>query len=302
MRRAKQLKRTVVYFLIRGGVSLFNSVPRKAAIFLGAWLGLTLWTILSRERYRTLRHLSLAFGDQLSIREQRRIGRRFFLNSGKNLADILRFRNSFEKEIRPIIKVEGLEYFEAAHSKNRGVLGVTGHIGNFELAAIFIQSLGYDTAVIGRELYDKRIDSLLIQNREAMGLTNMSTTDSPRRMLEWLKAGKVIGVLIDTDSMRVRSVQVPAFGRLSNTPVGQSLLALKTGAALVPAACLRTDDNSYRMVFKPQVTIEPSGDRQQDAIKLTALCTAALEEIVRENPDQWIWLHNRWHTQPDKIA
>lgn len=302
MKPAKHLKRTIVYALTRAAISLFNRLPRKAAVCLGAWLGLALWAILSKERYRSQRHLFLVFEDRFTNRQRRFIARRFFVNSGKNLADILRVRNYFEKEIKPYVTVEGLEYFEEAYRKKRGVIGVTGHIGNFELMPIYMQSLGYDAAVIGRELYDKRLDSLLVMNREAMGVKNLTTTDSPRKIIEWLKSGKVLGVSIDTDSFRVRSVHVPAFGRLSNTPVGQSLIALKTGACLVPMACLRTDDNRYRIVIKPQITIEQSGETEQDVMELTARCTAALEQIIRDNPDQWIWLHNRWHTRPDKIA
>jgi len=112
----------------------------------------------------------------------------------------------------------------------------------------------------------------------------------------------VLGVLIDTDSFRVRGMFMPFFGRLANTPVGQSLLGLRAGAAFLPTACLRTDDNHYRIVIKPEVHVQPSGNAEKDAYRITLECTKVLEEIIEENKSQWIWLHNRWHTQPRNTA
>jgi KDO2-lipid IV(A) lauroyltransferase len=192
---------------------------------------------------------------------------------------------------------EGLEFFDRAYKKCDGLIGVTGHIGNFELLAVHIQSLGYNIAVIGRELYDKKIDKLLIENREAMGLTNISTSDSPKVILKWLKSGHALGVLMDNDSFRVRSMFVPFFGRMANTPVGQSVLGLKTGAAFIPMACIRTEKNRYKIIIKPEVIISRTDDFVSDVLEMTRLCSLEIEAIIREYPDQWAWVHNRWHTR-----
>jgi KDO2-lipid IV(A) lauroyltransferase len=248
------------------------------------------------------RHLTLVYRDRLTRPQKTAIGRAFFVNSGKNLVDIARFKNRFHTEIRPLVTPEGLEHFDRAYKAGKGVIGVTGHIGNFELLAVYVASLGYDIAVIGREMYDTRINRLLVESRETHGLTNIATTDSPRRAVSWLNQGKVLGVLIDTDSIRVRSMFIPAFGRLSNTPVGQTILGLRTGAAFVPLACVRTDDNRYRLIAKPQVSYVTSGDDDRDVYEVTRRCTEALEEIIDQYKDQWIWLHNRWHTRPRGTA
>jgi len=266
-------------------------------VCLGAWLGLAAWELIVREQHRVHRHLSLVYHEKLSYEQRHNIGRDFFVNSGKNLADIVRFRRFFETEIKPLVSTEGLEHWEAAYRRGKGLIGVTGHIGNFELLAAYMSSLGYDVAVIGREMYDARLDRLLIENRQAIGLTNISTIDSPRKALTWLKSGKVLGVLIDTDSSRVRSMFIPAFGRMANTPIGQTMIGLKAGSVFVPSACLRTEDNRYRIIIKPPVEIEPSGDFESDTYELTLRCTKALEEIIDRYKNQWIWLHNRWRTK-----
>jgi KDO2-lipid IV(A) lauroyltransferase len=149
---------------------------------------------------------------------------------------------------------------------------------------------------------DPRLDDWLTGNRRAVGLTNFSTTESPRRILGWLKEGKVLGVLIDTDSSRVRGMCVPFFGRPANTPVGQTLLGLRTGAAFVPICCVRQPYNRYLIKIEPPINI--STNLTDDALveDVTSKCANALERFVRTWPDQWIWLHNRWHTRPEDVA
>ncbi|MFH1373651.1 MAG: lysophospholipid acyltransferase family protein [bacterium] len=302
MRPGKRLKRNTVYLLVWLVQKFFDTVPRRLALFVGAWLGLVAHHLLPRDRYRIDRHLSLAFDDSLTPSEKREIARSFFVNTGKNLADICRFRNHFATEISPRVSIEGLDIFDTAYRRGRGLLCVTGHIGNFELLAAYFSGLGYKVGVVGRRLYDARLDQLLVSNREAMGIVNFATTSSPREVLRWLHAGHGLGVLIDTDSIRVRGAFVPFFGRLANTPIVPSLLALKAGAAILPVACLRTIDDGYRIIVRPEVKTVPSGDTDRDARLLTAACVRALEEIITDHKSQWIWLHNRWHTRPHQSA
>jgi KDO2-lipid IV(A) lauroyltransferase len=300
MRLGKRLKRGATYLFARALAGLLDRLPRRSALFIGAAAGLAAWSTLPKDRHRITRHLSLVYGDRLTREEQRAIGRRFFVNSGKNLADVLRCRRHYDNEIKPLITVEGLEHFDRAYKRGRGVLGITGHIGNFELLAVYFASLGYNAAAIGREMYDRRLDEMLVAQREALGVTNIATTDSPRRIIAWLKQGGVLGVLIDIDSIRVRSEFVPVFGRPALTPIGQSIIGLKTGAAFVPVACVRTEDNRYHVIVRPEIKIEPSSDFDRDVKRVTAACSRALEGIIERYPDQWIWMKNRWLTPPPK--
>jgi len=272
------------------------------ATFIGAFLGLCAWGLLPKERHRIDRHLKLAYNGKLPERQRTEIGMKFFINSGKNIADIVRFKKYFRSDILPFIEVEGQHYYEKVRSECRGVVVISGHLGNFELLAVYLNYLGYEGGVIGRELYDHRLDSLLVSNREAMGVKNFSTTASPRGVLKWLKDGKSLGVLIDTDSIRVRSMFVPAFGRLSNTPIGQSLIGIRANAAFIPCACLRTPDNRYKIIMKPEIKIEKSDDMEKMIYQVTVDCTKSLEEMIDQHKDQWIWLHNRWHTRPEETA
>lgn len=300
-RIGKRIKNTLVYYLTRLLIWKLNLLPRSWAIGIGASLGKLAWRMIDRDRQRVHENLQIAYDNALTYEQREEIGRQFFINSGKNLVDVLRFKKHFQNEIRQLVTIEGREYFEAAYRRGKGVFGVTGHLGNFELLAAYMQSLGYECAVIGREMYDRRLNELLVKNRESVGLVNIATTDSPKKIVGWLRKGGVIGVLIDIDSMRVRSVFVPFFGKPANTPIGQSVIAVKTGAALLPVACVRTEGNRYKVIVRPEIEFERTGDVEKDAYTATLLCTKALEDLVDAHRDQWIWIHTRWNSRPENI-
>ena len=302
MSALKQLKRSLTVVITRSLVIVLNIIPRSFGIFMFSWIGLVAWRLDAKDRHRIRRHLTMVYGDKLSAARKERIGRTFFINSAKNFVDFVRMQRYYKSEIADLIDVEGLEHFDRAHKKGKGIIGISGHIGNFELMAVFLAAQGYPIGVIGRRMYDDRMDQLLVGNREALGLTNFYTTDSPRRLLKWLAEGNVIGVLMDTDSFRVRSMLVPSFGRLSYTPVGHIMLAIRTGAELVPSFCVRTENNRYKLVFKPPIKYDPGSGTDEDIYRITLQCNQVIDKFIDEHPDQWIWLHNRWHTSPEDAA
>lgn len=300
MKLPKKLKHDLVVFLTRSLFKFINLLPRSLALYFGSALGLLIWRLLPKERHRFDRHFTLVFGDSVSSQEKHVLARDYFVSIGKNLIDIIRFEKHFEHEIKPLVTIEGLDHFDEVYKRGKGLIGITGHLGNFELLAVYIASLGYKIAVIGREMYDKRMDEFLINNRNAMGLTNISTNESPRSALRWLNDGGGLGVLIDIDSSRVRGIFLPVFGRLAQTPVGQTMLGLRTGAGFLPMACLRQPDNSYRIVIKPEIEYKRTDDEEADIYNLTLACSRAVEEMIVENREQWPWFQNRWCARPEK--
>lgn len=299
---SKQLKRGLTVFLTRTLVIFLNIIPRRVGIAIFNWLGLAAWWLDVKDRQRINRHLTLVYGHHLTESKKREIGRLFFVNSARNFVDVVRMQRHYRKQIAGLIDAEGLEYFDRAYKAGKGLIGITGHIGNFELLAVYLAAQGYAIGVIGRKLYDERMDNLLVGNRESLGLTNFYTTDSPRRMLKWLNDGHAIGVLMDTDSHRVSSMLVPSFNRLSYTPVGHIRLALRTGAALVPLFCIRQPGDRYQVVIKPPIEYDPGTGSEEDIRRVTLQCNRVIDQFIDEHRDQWIWLHNRWHTSPEAAA
>jgi len=295
----KRIKNNIVY---RGAVILFafiNVIPRKCALFIGETLGLVAYLIIPKERHKALTNLDRAYGDSIPFRRKREIARRCFITFGRSAVEAMRLRKHFHRQIRPNVEVVGLDKFQAAYDRGKGVVAFTGHIGNFELLAAWVAQSGFKSAVIGREMYDKRLDKMLVANRTELGLVNVQTDDSPRKILRLLRDGYAIGFLIDTDSFRVAGELTPFYGRLAKTPTGPTELGLLSGAAFVPIFCLSFPRGKYKLIFGDELIPESRERSRENIYRTTCRMTEVIENLIREYPEQWIWMHNRWHTRPE---
>jgi KDO2-lipid IV(A) lauroyltransferase len=188
---------------------------------------------------------------------------------------------------------------EAALSRGRGVVVVSGHVGNWELLALRVARSGIARAsAVAKETSDSRMTALLEEFRAANGLHSIwrGQDGAAKQILRSLRDGEILGLLIDQDT-RVQSVFVPFFGRSAATPRAAADLALRTGAGVVCAFCQRTRDGRYRISMQ-ELGFQPGGDREADVRELTAAMTRQIEEAIRRSPEQWVWMHRRWKTQP----
>ena len=122
-----------------------------------------------------------------------------------------------------------------------------------------------------------------------------------RPMLRALKQNGILGILIDQNVDWYEGVFVDYFGRPACTTDGLALLALHTEAPVLPGYMVRLPDGRYRLVFGPEVEVIRTGDRDADILANTQRFTKVIEQIVRRYPDQWLWVHQRWKTQPCQV-
>lgn len=294
----KRLKNWFLYRFITSIIFALNFLPRKSSISLGGFLGKLAYFIIKDARRKTRNNLRIAFGKEKDETEVRKLALEVFENVGKNVADAVRLKDMKWKEIEKITQIEGLEYLDDACKMGRGVVAVTGHIGNFELFAAYFSLKGYRFSVIGRELYDPRLDALLVSSRESVGLENIPSSASVKQIIKALRSGRALGVLADQDSSRVRGIFVNFFGKPARTPAGPALLAYKTQSPIVPMAIVREGDDRYKIMVKEPVELASSGDKEKDIIETTQRYTQVLESIIREYPSQWLWMHDRWKSKP----
>ncbi len=294
----KRIKNWLIYRSILLGTDLFNWLPRRRALSWGSFLGKVCYFLISDARRQTLSNLRMAFKDKREG-EIRKLGLEVFENLGKNAADAVRSGRLSWQEIGQMVEVEGMQHFDHAYKSGKGIVAPTGHIGNFELIAIYFSLAGYKVSVIGRELYDKRLDRLLVAARERAGIQSIPTTAGTKEVIRALRSGRALGVLIDQDSFRVRSAFVDFFGKPARTPVGPFLLAQRLGSPILPLAIVRKEDDNYKLIVKEQLRSGFAEDREKEIMDLTQKGTLFLEEIIREYPSQWVWMHRRWASQPE---
>jgi KDO2-lipid IV(A) lauroyltransferase len=196
------------------------------------------------------------------------------------------------------ITVEGREHLDRAMAAHGRVLAVTGHLGNWEILSVASRLTPYPLAVVVRPLDARWLNPIAERLRLRTGVELIGKRGALRPILAALSRGGMVGILLDQNTARAEGVFVPFFGRLASTSRSVALLALRTGAPVVPIFARREAHGRHRVIVKPPLDPPKRGDRDLAIAELTARCTAAIEAAIREAPEQWLWIHNRWRTRP----
>jgi KDO2-lipid IV(A) lauroyltransferase len=242
----------------------------------------------------------MAFPEK-SHTEVKKLGRQNFTMLGKNAGDVL--RSSKVKNLEQLEKflvTHGLENYEKAHARGKGVIFLTCHLGAFDLQITNMAMRGLDPNIIGTPLKDKRLNDLLWNYRNLHGAIAIARGKETFRMIKVLKSGGSVALLIDQDT-RVKTVFVDFFGMQAATPIGATVLALKTGAAVVPTYIYLGDDGKQHMHLLPEIPMVITGNEEVDVRENTQVLTKFIEEKIREHPEQWVWMHERWKTRPEAV-
>jgi KDO2-lipid IV(A) lauroyltransferase len=191
------------------------------------------------------------------------------------------------------IRCEGMEHVDAALAAGRGILFATAHLGNWELSAFAFSLLARPMHVVARPLDNPLIDGLVERRRTLSGNHLIFKKDYARAILKALAGNQAVGVLIDQNAMPAEGVFVDFFGVPACAGTGFAKIAAHSGAAVIPGFALWSE-KERRFVLRFYPRVEMSGDAARD----TAVLQARLEAVIREYPDQWLWIHRRWKTRP----
>jgi len=297
-RGARRLKNAGVAGVAAGALWLLRSVSLERALRWGERVGALLYRVLGKPRRLAHEHLSAVFGDTLTETARARLARASFINIARCFCELAHI-DTIRARQDAYIDVEGLEHLQAALAEGKGVVAVTGHIGNWELLAAYVAWKGFPVAAVARRIYAERLNQLLVDFRARQGVETIlrESPHSARQILKVLKSNAVLAMLIDQDT-HAPSVSVPFFGRLARTPAAAAALAIRRDLPAVAVFIQRRSEGGHRIVFHPRITIVPSGDRSADIRRLTSLFNAAIESQIRRNPAEWVWWHRRWRRAP----
>lgn len=295
----RRIKNDLIYIALRGVIFTIESLPREWALRLAGMLGEMAAIVDIKERRLAEENLRLAYGGRWSEPKIKLVARECFVKIALNAADVIQSRKWSPDELRGLVDVEGMEHFDAAFEENRGVVGLTGHIGNFELLAGWFASVKkIPLSAIGRRLYDERLDELVIANRERYGVENIPSDTAAKRIISILRSGRMLGVLLDVDSSKFSGEFVPFFGKPARTAAGPILIGRRTGSPVVPMAMFRTDDDRFLIRILPAFDIRETDDKKADVTEALSRCNSALEQLINSDPTQWAWMHDRWCAKP----
>lgn len=267
--------------------------------WMGAAFGSLAYRTMTRYRRVALANLHRAYGDRWSPEARERIARSSFQHLGVTAVEFfLRQPRLTQADVLREVRFEGQEHYEAAFARGRGVILVTAHYGNWEVMGPRLAAAGYVVNAVSRTADDAVTEELIASTRRGAGVRQIPRRRAAREGLAALRRNEILAILLDQNTME-GGIFVPFFGHPASTATGPAVFALKTGAAILPTFSIREADGSHLMKTWPPILPESSGDRDSDVRRLTAAVTLVIEEQVRERPELWCWLHNRWKRQPE---
>ena len=277
--------------------AIVRRLPRRLVLASGRALG-RVWAALDRRHVRIAAdNLRRAFPEW----EERRVqatARGVYAHFAAVLLEMLWMEGRSPAELLALTEVEGLEQLKRALARGRGVVSPIAHLGNWELQGVATPPLIGPSAVIARPLDNPALERRLVSFRTSTGNAVIYKKKALARILTTLREGRLVAIMLDQNVQAKDGIFVRFFDRPACTTTVAAALAIKTGCPIVPARCVRRADGRYRMVYGPEVEWKASGRRDEDLAALTQQLTSVIEGWVRETPEQWLWLHRRWKTQP----
>lgn len=275
---------------------LVRIVPYRLAFWLGSFLGLLVYFLWPGRRRLAQKNLAEVFKDKQPA-ELTTLAKEVFRNVGRTLIEFIYYQNWDKEQLLTRIEVEGREYLEAALAKGKGVILLGAHFGNWEMLGLAVSAMGYKINVVARALDNPRLDRLVTQIRCKFGMAIIANTNSIKDVIKCLRKNESVGILID-QNLYENAVFVEYFGKLAATTPIVPLLAQKTEAAIIPIRMIRLAHGKHRLIIENELVMREAADRQEFVRINTTLCNQVIEKWVRQNPEQWFWVHNRWKTRP----
>ena len=297
----KNIKYSLLVAAIKVLLVVIRRLPRKAAMSLFGSLGAVAFRLLKEERFKTISNLTIAYGKEKNESEIAAMAKEVWINLGKSGAEFaIKMGQEKPEEFFKDLEVTGNQYLQEAYQKGRGILGLISHMGCWEGTAMGIPMLGVTAYAIGKRLSNEKLNTLLFESRGKKGVPTLARGSSYKTILRTLKENNLIGILIDQDT-DVRGVFVDFFGKPAYTPIGAAMLAMDSGAPVLPMFYLKKPDDTYEFIIEKEIPLVMTGNRRRDMEENTRRFHEVIEKYIKKYPTQWVWMHNRWKTTPEMV-
>jgi lipopolysaccharide heptosyltransferase II len=288
----------LVYLLYRAGLAIGAAIPMPLLFAVGQCFGFCAWLVSGSYRRLAERNVAIAFANEKTPREMRRLVRRHFQRLGANLLCSVKLTSMPPEKILRRVEVDNIEAMDREFRAGVPVVLVLSHLGTWELfAQLMPKFVGYvRNASVYQKLGNRLIDAHVRRTRGQTGLELFDRQQGFQPVIDLLRSGGGVGVLSDQHAGD-HGLWTPFFGRLASTSPLPALLAKRTRAALIAAGVYTIGPARWRMVFTER--FDPT-KADASVAALTAKINQIIEQQVRVAPEDWFWVHNRWKTpQPN---
>ncbi|AHG90123.1 lipid A biosynthesis acyltransferase [Gemmatirosa kalamazoonensis] len=285
------------YYALRAALAGLDRLSWRRATAIGARLGRLGYAPFGIRREVVERQIAAAF-PEFDAARVRQVAVASFESLGRTTVEAALLPSLGKKGVLDLFeRVDGWDVLEAARAEGKGVIIVTGHLGNWEIGGSYVAARGVPIDGIARGMANPLFDRYLTETRERLGMRIVHDADAVRRTPRALRQGRAVAFLADQGALGLASTYVPFFGRLAKTPRGPAVFALRLGAPTLFAVSLRQPNGRFVLTFE-RVPIVDTGDRERDVDATVTRYTQALEAWVRRVPEQYFWQHRRWRHQP----
>ena len=285
------------YAAVRAVVGALGALDWESAGNVGARIGALGYRPLGIRRRVVERQIAAAFPglDEVDVT---RIARGAYEHLGRASIEAAMLARLGPDTVLDLFEgADSWDVVEGALAKGKGLILVTGHLGNWELAGAYLAARGVPLDAIARRMSNPLFDRYLTETRSRIGMVVVHDAEAVRRTPRSLRENRAVAFLADQGVLGLASTFVPFFGRPAKTPRGPAVFALRLQVPIVFGAAVRQPSGKYRLAFEP-VLVEDTGDRDRDVDAIVARYTATLERWVRRYPEQYFWHHRRWRRQP----
>lgn len=277
---------------------IIRLLPYDALLTLGRGLGNLYYLLVKKQRERAVAQMMPALN--VTEAEARKLVRESFVNLARNMLDILYMPNLNEKNLSQYIEIDHLERMRMALMEGNGVVVLTGHVGTWEWLSAAFTLNGMPVTAIAKlqpnAEYSRALDDLRATIH--VEIFNRGTNEL-RAAGRALKDGKILGFLADQDA-GPGGAFIKFLGKIASTPLGPAVFSRRFSAPVVPAFIIRQENGRHLVKIGKPLHFEDTGDTDADLLRFTEQMTKILEDVIRENPTQWLWFQKRWNTPPEQ--
>jgi KDO2-lipid IV(A) lauroyltransferase len=230
------------------------------------------------------------------LKEIIRLAKESYISAALVVVDFLDIPYLNKDNLHQWISIEGLDNYTEACKEGKGVLIFSAHFGNWEIGNAALAIMTQPFIFVYRVFDSPFLERIITGVRASYGNISLSKENAMRPMIRLLKNGATINLLIDQNVTWYEGVFVDFFGRKACTTPGLALLALHTKAQVLPVFTRHLPDGKYLLEIGKKVEIVSSGNRDTDVLINTQNFTKIIEEKIRQYPEQWFWIHQRWKT------
>lgn len=301
----KRLRHFLLGWMARLGFFLGRITPRFIGLAMFSFLGSVCYYLLARDRGLTIRNLKFIFGnddnrennnEKWSNKKIRAVSKQVFKNLGKNIFDAIKLNTLSEKKYNAIVSHDDFAPLDVAVRGGKGGILIMAHLGCFDIFSHFFARHNYSGVAVGRAFKIAAVDEIVKKMRSGPGVYYVDRSESPREIVRRLREGRFMGALIDQDT-KVDGVFADFLGHPAFTPSSAVSFAMKFKIPIIVAVTARQAGNKHHVFISEIVEPVSTGNFENDLVQTIQIVNDIICDKIREFPDQWVWMHERWKTR-----